>query len=485
MPKPRTNPIRGTLLLGAICLSATLCVPSPASAQDSVTIRLDHSTGLLRLSGNGRDRQFRPGEPIRIQSGQRVAVVVDRTNSALYTCTATQTEIAVPELDTLKTFTGTFGGYLPVLAMALGTGGAPPASMSFAEQTILAVKTAAGSVETELRKLELLSSGPTGMKATHERVVQLLTRMRLTPNSVDTEATRELREWLVNNDRCASEDCDYLKFADDIHAATAAIRTAHEGLDEVLEVAKGSQVALPDTLQATVTKLIDASDKARGDAEKLAGEALALERLTVRTIDAASVIPCDTVQVSWDAGRALNINVAPVAEPEAAAVATRPAAERKVDVHPDWLVRPSLGLTFLVVPGAEYPKYTTAAVDAGHQIVVGEVIDRRFTYGLTLGLTYRGLDGRRGSGVSIWLPDVTINPTSSVYAVAVGGGISYHLLKLSVGRAYTRHAALNGQTPGQTLESADQLSTRDTFGAGRWYFGVSLMGLPPFLPGKD
>lgn len=482
MPTLRRKLIRATL----VCLTTALWMPEPASAQDSVTIRLDHSTGLLHLSGNGRDRQFRPGEPIRIQSGRRVAVVVDRTNSALYTCTATQTVIAVPELDSLKTFTGKFGDYLPLLGMALGAGGVPAASRTPAQTTIVAVETAAGNLATALSNLELLSTGSTGMKATHQRVLQVLAGMRLTPDSVDTAATRELRVWLVNSNRCTDKECDYLNFAEEIHATLANIRTAHEGLDDALEVARGSRVALPDTLKSTVEELTEASKKALADAGTLASEAYALERLTARTIDATAVIPCDTIQVSWDAGRALTINVAPVAEPEAAAVATRPAAERKVDVHPDWLIRPSLGLTFLVVPGAEYPtKYTTAAVDAGHEIVEDDVADRRFTYGLTLGLTYRGLDGRRGSGLAVWLPDVTINPTSDVRAVAIGGGISYHMLKLSVGRAYTRHPVLNGQTLGQTLESADQLSTRDTFGAGRWYFGVSLMGLPPFVPGNN
>jgi hypothetical protein len=113
--------------------------------------------------------------------------------------------------------------------------------------------------------------------------------------------------------------------------------------------------------------------------------------------------------------------------------------------------------------------------------------DSRFTYGLTLGLTlgltWRGLDWREKDGAAVWIPELTVNPSSEVRAVGAGAAFSWwKILKVGVGYLWTKHKVLDGLSEGALLERAEDLRVRDSYQDGKWYISISLIGWPPFLP---
>jgi hypothetical protein len=116
------------------------------------------------------------------------------------------------------------------------------------------------------------------------------------------------------------------------------------------------------------------------------------------------------------------------------------------------------------------------------KVVESGTQDSRFTWGLTLGVTWRPVDGRDGSGFAWWLPELTVNPSSDLKAVGVGTAVSYGILKLGAGALWTKHTSLDGQSVDQLLPDASNLRTQDGYGPPRLYFCLSIFGWPPFEP---
>jgi hypothetical protein len=70
-----------------------------------------------------------------------------------------------------------------------------------------------------------------------------------------------------------------------------------------------------------------------------------------------------------------------------------------------------------------------------------------------------------------------------VKTFAVGAGFSIGIVKFSYGRSWTKHSILDkGQVLNGTIASADDLSTRDSYGRPLKFWSISLVGLPPFVP---
>jgi hypothetical protein len=175
------------------------------------------------------------------------------------------------------------------------------------------------------------------------------------------------------------------------------------------------------------------------------------------------------------------LKVSPRETAEIKRIVTVEPLEFKVTALPDWRVRPAVGLTFLVAPNAEYETFGSAKDGDVTKVVRKGTVDHRFTYGLTLGLSYQRGEQPR---VRLWLPELTVNPLDDVKAMGVGAAGSYGVLKLGVGILWMRHTVLDGQNVDDVIPSADALSTRDAYGKGRFYAGLSLIGLPPFVRGK-
>lgn len=467
--------------LGVVCFLLT----GSASAQQDVQINLQHATRIVTLQiGNAPAQTFRRGEAVRIPSGRPVKVSLVNSNSALYSCKVSQETIAVPELDTLKKFLTATGGYLPLIARGIAGSGGPgiPA--------ITTLDQAARGVEDQLAALDSLVDGSTGLQRARRRVVSSLSVMRLTPNSVDSGVPDSLRRWFKDSGRCV-DDCDNLTYPAELLAAFDSLQGTVQQLKRANARAKPLEArALPEDLPRikeslkAASDLLSAAEKALTSSQTVLLDAYSLERIAVRTMKASSTVACDIVDVSWDEGKRLTFNISPLAGDELKPIATRETYEYKMDVLPRWKVRPTLGLTFLMAPRAEYPKYAASQADNTFRIVENGSQDSRFTYGLTLGLTYGPLDRRTTSGWAVWLPELIVNPLDDVKAVGIGAGVSYGIVKLGFGRLFTRHTVLDDQRVDDRIPSAGDLRTRDTFGSGEWYVGIALIGLPPFIPGS-
>jgi hypothetical protein len=91
------------------------------------------------------------------------------------------------------------------------------------------------------------------------------------------------------------------------------------------------------------------------------------------------------------------------------------------------------------------------------------------------------LDHRDHGGFAVWLPELTVNPSSDTRAVGVGFAFSFlRFVKIGGGYLWTRHTALDGQDVDQVLASKDALRTREAYGDPRWYWSFTLVGWAPF-----
>jgi hypothetical protein len=83
--------------------------------------------------------------------------------------------------------------------------------------------------------------------------------------------------------------------------------------------------------------------------------------------------------------------------------------------------------------------------------------------------------------MSIHIPELTVNPTSDVRAIGLGGALSFGAAKLGIGALWTRHQSLEaGQTIGTKLRDAAFLRLGDTYGRPRAYFSFAITGWPLF-----
>lgn len=84
-----------------------------------------------------------------------------------------------------------------------------------------------------------------------------------------------------------------------------------------------------------------------------------------------------------------------------------------------------------------------------------------------------------GGGVAAQLH---LNPTDDVRSLGAGVALAAGLVQLSTGALWMRHEVLaEGLRVGDVLAQETDLRTRETYGAPRWFIGLSLVGMPPFL----
>jgi hypothetical protein len=244
---------------------------------------------------------------------------------------------------------------------------------------------------------------------------------------------------------------------------------------------EGGTLAADTLRHKFVTELVKQARIAVDDTQKTLAGARSLEALTHRVVHAKPEIDCQKTEVRWDTGRSLTIKVTPRQETELAGLAKEAERKYEVQVLPDWAFRPSVGLSLVSVPKARFQKYEAVKEGEGQFRINPEGrTDDRFNLALTLSLTPRWLDGRRTNDVAFWLPEFSIDPTNDVKLLALGGGLSWRMAKLGLGVAWRRHSVLAGNSANDIITS-DKIPTRDTYGRGRFYLSISLMGLPPFL----
>jgi hypothetical protein len=409
-------------------------------------------------------------------------VAVVRSNNALYDCEVKQDRIGVAEADSMRPFLTAIAPYLleasilipPSFVAALGT----TKGELLPNDRVTALRTGLVNLERHVR-------GPGGMQETQVRVLRELERMRqqLGQDSINTS---EFRAALAC-ERGSDGQCVRLPFV--------------SGIVENLAMLQAAAAALADNGDAdeNTAALTKAASDMLGSSDKLVAAAYAVEALALRAARAEASFPCaGAVRVDWNSGRRVRIRLTPSTAPELSRAAGAKPLDIEASFLPDWLIRPALGVSLLYVPDAVFATYGTQKVGTEVRVSEKGTQDQRFAYGLTLGLTWRGLDGRDakllerdgqpaalariGSGITFWIPEITINPLKDVRAVALGVSVSYGMLKLGVGRAWIRHSELQkGQTVGSVITDADALAAGQSYGRALPYFSISLVGLPPFL----
>lgn len=485
---------------------------------------------LLYQPGGAAEPRPVPGDDqVMVLSRDRrtpIPVVVEHTNSALYTCQLTQTAVRAPALDTLSQFLTKLGPYLtnalPVIARV--------ASVQ-AKAELDTITTAAQQLRVELAKLDSRVHGDRGLEGVNRRALVALNRMRATPHGVNADVTSQFGRWLQDGSpKLCDGACERLKLPDSVGVTLVRIDSLRQVLrDQLAQVelaetidpevpslrdsisglesrrgmaaevrvsaleadiataqanllGRAGVLAVDESMRGAVEDLVTRADSALKDAPKTLSAARAVEALAVRIVHAKDRIPCESTTVRWDTGKELEIRVTPRQEAELAGLGMDNERVYKVRVLPHWEFHPSLGLSFLAVPRARYAEYEAVKEgDEQYRISRSGRTDSRFDYALTLGLVNRRLDWRRDRNVALWLPEITINPTKDVKLMALGAAASYRILKLGAGAAWTRHSVLADQTVGDVVKSSE-VPTRETYGKPKLYVSLSLMGLPPFLP---
>jgi hypothetical protein len=143
-----------------------------------------------------------------------------------------------------------------------------------------------------------------------------------------------------------------------------------------------------------------------------------------------------------------------------------------------------VGLSLLAAPGATYPRFgaRTPAVGGGTEVYQSGTQDLRFSWGLTLGLTWRGL-GSTSQGqapLALWFPEITVNPTGNLKAFGLGAAVSWSIVKLGGGVLWTRHLVLDRLVNGQGIPNPDFLTTRPSYRSPNLYISLSVFDLPLF-----
>ena len=151
-------------------------------------------------------------------------------------------------------------------------------------------------------------------------------------------------------------------------------------------------------------------------------------------------------------------------------------------------VPPSVGLSLLAAFGAQFPTYATRTpATGGSQVEIFQpttTVDARYSWGPTLGLSWRFLDWTEKKNVAIWLPEITADQaqsSSGFLGFGIGSAISWGPVKLGTGMLWVQHAELIGQNVGDRLPNKDFLQTRNEYGHGKWYVSISVFGVPAFL----
>lgn len=214
-----------------------------------------------------------------------------------------------------------------------------------------------------------------------------------------------------------------------------------------------------------------------------------LERVATALSTARTSWETDTpFRVDVREGREATVTIAPSATAALARAAVYDPVTVKVRATPDWLIRPSVGLSLVHAPRAVYSDYE--AVEVGSDVLVSDIaeVNRTFTYTLDLALTTRGLDRRDHGGVTWWPLVLSLNPSDEVRAVGIGTGLSASLFRVGLGLLWTRNEQLpDGVEVGDTVTASSLFRTQEAYfeDPARVYFSIAITGWPPFMSSSD
>jgi len=400
-------------LLGGLLISTLLSFVCKSSEASTLTVTYDQLLGTLTAM---RDRQpvaIPPGGTLKVPPGTQVVLAVTNTNTALYQCSTSATEEAAPEAVALKQYLGVFQPYAAdLLSRSLPSQGLMDAQRPKPSKELTDVYKALDSLHAIT--LAALSALDAQADTARFEAVRLAFRDRMTPE-LESDAQR-----LVVGRKL-------VKALDDLALATRD--------DPDVERRKPAA----DLLARTESILVYLRD-----VESLVAAVRSAKRTWSDTL--GSVAATKT--------RAISLTVTPRKGSLQAGLAGRPAYTANVRVAPRWFLQPNVGLGLLVSPGSEFTTYEMDRSGATPVPVPTGSFDSRVTYGLSLALTPEPLH-ELNAGCSLWLAEVTINPSDEVRAIGLGFAISRGLLKLSAGWLWTRHQVATGTQIDETYGSPE------------------------------
>lgn len=461
------RPVRLLLAVGPMLLSAPLASSGADACPDGAVILVDHLDGSVIYCGKKVD----DGDQVRARVSKPIVVRVTNTNTALYAFDVSAEKVEAQEIEGLKSFLGALGPYLVELGhmRELTQPSERPAKTEpDRDEALRALQESLLIIDQQilsLRRVEVETL----------RALESMARSQA-PEPVATAARALCKSLMADLEEGMRCDDDRLQARiRPVKALLEALQQTAENLRKLEKAAKG--VPNPD-----VDELLAAGAKALHDAADILAEAYRIEGLARRAMLASDTWSSRPFSVSTSFGRRLSIAVSPRKTEELARLAFHEPITFTMTVQPDWLVRPAVGLAFLAAKDSTYPIYSTRESGDQFEIVQSDLQDSRFTYGLSMGLTWRGLDHRDDRGFAVMLPEITVNPSDDVKAVGIGAGVTFwRIVKLGGGLLWTKHKALDGQAPGDMLAAEGDLRLKDAYGKPKWYLSLSLVGWPPFL----
>lgn len=464
-----------TLSAAAPAANAQPCAsPSPPTIRTVVSFSHQKYDETLKIGPPGTDwnddkvRAIPVDSSPRIKPG-RVAILVRETNTALHSYEAKGTEKPSEDLAAIQGFVAALKPYMVGAVRATF-------DKTVDRRRPRPVDDPGGLVVLDLEKLEQLLWGPDGLEAARTEVIKQLYASK-TPSAGKWAPGRFFSGTVET--RCSP--CRTLAYSTTATlAANSGLRALHPSLRENLHKLRTAMKSSSD-LEDMEELFQVATDALAAFPEYLAAAA-AVERAGRRLMTAASdeCLTKDIDRVELSKAVELEVTIKAIDLGVAAVNDTVPELTVKAEARPDWLFRPSLGLSLLRASDAKYPTFTAKQVTGGFEVAEGGVQDSRVDWALMLSFVPRFLDGRDTHGFALWFPTFSINPSESVRAVGLGAGISWKALKFDAGVIWTKHDALDGQIVGQPLAAKEDLRTESTYGKGKAYVGFSIVGWAPF-----
>lgn len=480
---------------------ALVLLVRPACVLAQATLEYDHGARTARLLTERRDGRvdtlaLGDRRVVRVGRLQTVRVRVVNTNTALYRFSSDTAPVPTPELEPLRNFLSRLGPYLPEVGLALrgpaftSEGSAvaaayrsvlPPVARLGADASVRRAWESGRRTERDLVRLDEALNGYGGARRVLALSLTALEAMR--SGEADVEQVRgRLRDSLgMPRGDCARPAPVHLQVVQGVVGPLADLATAKHDLDQALSAAEQRWAPSDRPMRDSLELLRTRSAAALNDMDAVVTAAYRVERLTKLAASACAAWEGRALHLTSGSGRSATLRIEPGAEPEVARVADRGPVTYSLTVLQSAVARPALGLTFLTAPNARFATYGARATPAGPtEVFETGSRDARFTWGLTFGLTWRGLDARERTGLALWVPELTLG-ASDAKTLGVGTAASWSFLKLGVGALWVRHAALDGLRPGQALPNKDYLRTRETYDGARTYVSLSVFDWPPFL----
>lgn len=468
-----------------------------AQTTSSAILELDHGTGVVRLielrNGGSVARadttMYGQARSIQLPRPMTLRLRVVNTNTGLYQISTTTTTTASPAIAPLATFLGRLGPYLPELGAAISGSPKPLGSKSlggkgFNETTAVPSPSSeltrawelARKAEQSLLVVQRHLYGAGGLQDTYTQTLATLEAMRL--GASPEGAALRLRTTLALPDAaCASLAAapSVQSLIDALHDLLLARQELDAGVSELPADIGEMWSAARDSVTTVRARVVTAL----GDFEPIVANAYRVEQLATLAAHACAQQDAGELPISRLSGRTVTVSIAPRELPEIQRVASRAPQLITITVVKKPFVRPSLGISLINVPSARFNVYgARAASPSGAEIYASAVRDARFTWGASLGTTWKWLDFRESNNVAIWLPEFTVSAQSDTRAFGIGGGLSVGPVKIGTGVMWVKRSELSGLALGQVVPNPQFLLTRESYGKPLAYWSLSLFGWP-------